>query len=182
MRDLTGGSDIEEALTRVSEVIETYGEAFAIVILGGAALNLLGVVARTTTDVDILAVARPGRSVGQREISEPPVPLPEPLLKAIGLVAEDMALTPDWLNTGPALQWRTGPALGPAQQDRVAAVRECARCRDRQPLRPDLLQAVRRGRRRWHRRRSLSGSHCARAHVRRVEGCRGLGARPGCIV
>lgn len=45
---------------------------------------------------------------GQREIWEPPVPLPEPLLEAIRLVAEDMALASDWLNTGPALQWRTG--------------------------------------------------------------------------
>lgn len=64
MKDLTSGSDIEEALTRVSAVLEAYAEAFGIVILGGAALNLLGVVARTTTDVDILAVARPGNPVG----------------------------------------------------------------------------------------------------------------------
>jgi hypothetical protein len=30
------------------------------------------------------------------------------LVRAIRLVAEDMRLAPDWLNTGPALQWRTG--------------------------------------------------------------------------
>lgn len=112
MTDLTSGSDIEAALTRVGEILDADGEAFAIVILGGAALNLLGVVARTTTDVDILAVARPGNSPGEREISEPPVPLPKPLLKAIRLVAEDLALAPDWLNTGPALQWRTGLPTG----------------------------------------------------------------------
>jgi hypothetical protein len=108
MKNLTSGSDIETALTRVSEVLDADGEAFAIVILGGAALNLLGVVARTTTDVDILAVAAPGNPAVQREIAEPPDPLPGPLRRAIRLVAEDMALAPDWLNTGPALQWRTG--------------------------------------------------------------------------
>jgi hypothetical protein len=108
MTDLTSGSHIEAALARVSELLNADGEAFAIVILGGAALNLLGVVARTTTDVDILAVARPGDPAIQREISEPPVPLPESLRRAVRLVAEDMALAPDWLNAGPALQWRTG--------------------------------------------------------------------------
>jgi hypothetical protein len=108
MRDLTGGSDIEAALTRVSELLDADGEPFAIVILGGAALNLLGVVGRTTTDVDILAVARPGDSAVERQISEPPIPLPESLRRAVRLVAEDMGLAPDWLNAGPALQWRTG--------------------------------------------------------------------------
>lgn len=116
MADLAGSSDIEAALTRVSEILSADGEAFAIVVLGGAALNLLGVVARTTTDVDVLAVAQPGDSDSQREIAEPPVPLPEPLLKAIGLVAEDMELAPDWLNTGPAPQWRTGLPTGLASR------------------------------------------------------------------
>jgi Nucleotidyltransferase of unknown function (DUF6036) len=106
--DLRSGSDIEAALTRVSELLDADGEAFAIVILGGAALNLLGVVTRTTTDVDILAVARPGDLAIHREISEPPIPLPESLQRAIRLVAQDMSLASDWLNTGPALQWRTG--------------------------------------------------------------------------
>jgi hypothetical protein len=76
MRDLRSGSDIEAALKHVGELLDAEGEAFAIVILGGAALNLLGVVARTTTDVDVLAVARPGDLAAQREISEPPSPLP----------------------------------------------------------------------------------------------------------
>lgn len=43
MRELPSGSDIEAALTRVGELLDADGAAFAIVILGGAALNLLGV-------------------------------------------------------------------------------------------------------------------------------------------
>jgi hypothetical protein len=43
-----------------------------------------------------------------RQISEPPSPLPDPLSKAIRLVAQDMGLAFDWMNAGPALQWRTG--------------------------------------------------------------------------
>jgi hypothetical protein len=117
MSELTNRSDIETALMHVSELLAADGEAFAIVILGGAALNLLGVVDRTTTDVDILAVARPRDPAVHREIAAPPNPLPESLLRAIGLVAEDMALAPDWMNTGPALQWQTG--LPPGLADRL---------------------------------------------------------------
>jgi hypothetical protein len=117
MADLTNRSEIETALTHVSELVDAEGEAFAIVILGGAALNLLGVVARTTTDVDILAVGRPGDVSRPRQISEPPSPLPESLSRAIRLVGEDMALVPDWMNTGPALQWRTG--LPPGLEGRI---------------------------------------------------------------
>jgi hypothetical protein len=106
--NLTGRSEIERALTYVGEVLDAEGKAFAIVILGGAALNLLGLVARTTTDVDILAIGRPGDVSRPRQVSEPPNSLPASLSRAIRLVAEDMGLAPDWMNTGPALQWRTG--------------------------------------------------------------------------
>jgi hypothetical protein len=116
MGSLTNRSQIETALTNVSELLAASGEAFAIVILGGAALNLLGVVTRTTTDVDILAIGRPGDAAIPREISEPPASLPESLSRAIRLVAEDMGLVPDWLNTGPALQWRTGLPPGLASR------------------------------------------------------------------
>lgn len=57
--DLKGDSDIENALRRVGELLDADGHAYAIVILGGAALNLLGIVQRPTTDVDILAFANP---------------------------------------------------------------------------------------------------------------------------
>jgi hypothetical protein len=116
MAERIGRSEIEAALTYVSELLEAEGDAFAIVILGGAALNLLGVVARTTTDVDILAVGRPGDAAIPREISEPPTPLPASLSRAVRLVAEDMNLEPEWLNTGPALQWRTGLPPGLAER------------------------------------------------------------------
>ncbi len=116
MADLTDRSEIETALTHVSELLAAEGDAFAIVILGGAALNLLGVVDRTTTDVDILALARLDDAAVERDIEEPPNPLPESLRRAIRLVAEDMGLVPDWMNTGPALQWRTGLPPGLAKR------------------------------------------------------------------
>ena len=47
--------DIEKALDALGELLTAEGTEFGIVVLGGAALNLLGIVERTTRDVDVLA-------------------------------------------------------------------------------------------------------------------------------
>jgi hypothetical protein len=103
----------------VGELLAAEGYAYAVTILGGAALNLLGIVARTTADVDILAFATPGAGTAPdpATLREPPEPMPEPLARAARSVARDLGLDPHWLNTGPALQWRTG--LPPGLERRV---------------------------------------------------------------
>lgn len=113
--DLAGSSHIDEALGRVGELLAFEGHADAIVVLGGAALNLLGIAERPTSDVDILAFARPepGRL---QELREPPEPMPEPLLRAIREVGRDMGLEEDWVNTGPGLHWRAGLPPGLARR------------------------------------------------------------------
>ena len=60
--DLASKSAVVEALRRVGELLEAEGYSYAIAILGGAALNVLGIVERPTTDVDILAFAEPSGS------------------------------------------------------------------------------------------------------------------------
>jgi hypothetical protein len=84
-----------------------------VVVVGGTALNLLGIVKRTTSDVDVLAVLR-GGSDPSGETLMPPDPLPEPLQRAIARVARDFQLPADWMNTVVGLQWQTGlpPGLG----------------------------------------------------------------------
>lgn len=116
--DLTGPGDVDEALTRVGELLAAEGHECAVTILGGAALNLLGIVERTTADVDILAFAtpRPGGAPEHATLREPPEPIPEPLARAARTVARDLGLDPDWLNTGPALQWRARLPPGLAQR------------------------------------------------------------------
>jgi hypothetical protein len=106
-RSLSSSADIELALLRVGELLAAAGEPQAIVIVGGAALGLLGVVTRATRDVDILAFARPGGRDAWTLVP-PPAPLPESLAAAIGTVGRDSGLADDWLNTGPALQWKQG--------------------------------------------------------------------------
>lgn len=110
-RDLADSADIEQALQRVGELLAAARERYAIVIIGGAALNLLGVVSRATRDVDILAFAR-RRGDRDWRLEAPPDPIPERLAAAIRTVGQDMGLAPNWLNTGPALQWKQGLPRG----------------------------------------------------------------------
>jgi hypothetical protein len=60
----------------------------------------LGLVSRTTRDVDVVALRDEGRLLSAET-------LPEGLVKAAELVAADFGLPSDWLNPGPAalLQW-----------------------------------------------------------------------------
>ena len=78
-----------------------------IVVVGGTALNLLGIVQRTTTDVDVLAILQDQTGPGGVTLA-PPDPLPEPLRRAIARVARDFQLPEDWMNTVVGLQWQTG--------------------------------------------------------------------------
>lgn len=85
-------------------------EPFAIVVLGGAALNLLAIVDRPTIDVDVLAQADDTGAI------RPPDPLPETLRHAIVAVARDRGLLANWMNTTVADQWRFGLPPGLAER------------------------------------------------------------------
>lgn len=104
---LAGREAIESALAAVGELLDFNGSSASIVVVGGAALNLLGVVNRATIDVDVLAR---GSAYG----IEPPDPFPPGLVDAIRLVAIDRGLLPNWMNTAVAGQWAFGlpPGLG----------------------------------------------------------------------
>ena len=121
--DLTGSADVEQALRLVGELLAADGNEYAVIISGGAALNLLGIVVRATTDVDILAFATPRADAApdQSTLREPPEPIPAPLARAAATVARDLDLDEHWLNTGPALQWRLAP-VGPRGASEVAPV------------------------------------------------------------
>lgn len=113
---LYGGAGAKDALKAVGEILEAEGHCFAIVVVGGTALNLLGVVDRATRDVDIIAVGYPP-DASEPGLREPPTHLPPVLERAATLVAKDMGLDSDWINTGPALQWKQG--LPPGLASRV---------------------------------------------------------------
>lgn len=104
-------SDFEEAFRRLGQYLEAVGAGeLRLVIVGGAALNLLGLVARTTTDADVIAVEEGGRLVAPND-------LPPALLEGVAIVAASLRLPEDWLNTGPSLQMRYG--LPPGFRERL---------------------------------------------------------------
>jgi len=108
---LPGRSGIEDALALVGERLAHAGAPVTIVIVGGAAMNLLGFVDRPTIDVDVLAGVGPGGALA------PPDPLPEELVAAVRAVARDRGLLERWINTAVADQWRFG--LPPGLEERI---------------------------------------------------------------
>lgn len=103
-------STIISALMRLGEYLSSHRASYTIVIVGGAAINLHGVVSRATHDVDVLAFG------GENGICPPPEVWPLILKDGVDAVAEDMGLPRDWMNDGPALQWRQGLPPGLAER------------------------------------------------------------------
>src|SRR3990172_3687302 len=68
---------------------------YNLVACGGTALNGAGLISRTTKDVDIVAL------MDDSEVLLDPAPLPQPLVDAAIVVAENLGVANDWLNNGP---------------------------------------------------------------------------------
>jgi hypothetical protein len=105
---------LREALDLLGERVADRQLAYELVIVGGGGLQLLGVIARPTKDVDVMAVVVDGRY----QTAEP---LPPPLLDAVADVARILTLPANWLNSGPTSQLRFGLPDGFA--DRVTTER-----------------------------------------------------------
>ncbi len=94
---------LEQALSALAGFLEAEKAAHeALVIVGGGALIALGLVSRTTKDVDIMAGVDPERGLVD------PRPMSRALQSAAAKVAREMQLDPHWLNTGPADQMLAG--------------------------------------------------------------------------
>ncbi|HEX8243063.1 MAG TPA: hypothetical protein VF541_06200 [Longimicrobium sp.] len=105
MADLT--DILPHALDAVGAILEIESAPVAVVVVGGATLHLLGLVTRTTQDVDV--IARAVTPVGEDPVVLMPAdPLPEPLARAIARVSRDFGLPADWMNTAVARQWSQG--------------------------------------------------------------------------
>lgn len=97
---------IEQALSAVGDLLLAKAAPVDVVVVGGATLNLLGIVSRTTHDVDVIAQAcRDDAGMLRLAHAEP---FPEALDEAIRTVARDFGLERDWMNAAVGKQWSQG--------------------------------------------------------------------------
>src|SRR5579859_7118343 len=92
---------IDGALELLGILLEGRGLGYEIVVVGGSALLLLGIIHRPTRDLDVLALVRDGQYMTAQ-------PLPSDLEQAASEVATELGLTPKWLNSGPTAQLQSG--------------------------------------------------------------------------
>jgi len=102
---------LDAPLRAAGDLLQRWGETAAVVVVGGTALNLLGIVERATRDVDVIALGHAVADSPPFELS-PADPPPEALSEVIRRVARDFALDDDWMNWDVALQWKTGMPPG----------------------------------------------------------------------
>lgn len=89
------GDSADVLLHALGEQLAAVGAELDLVVVGGSALLVLGLISRATKDVDVMAVRADGALVSAD-------PLPPALVGASGRVARDFGLPVDWLNSGPA--------------------------------------------------------------------------------
>ena len=93
--------DVETILSALGEQLDQIAkEPFELLVCGGSALNILGLVQRATKDVDVLAYVKRDKE-GKFQLIKAD-PLNPELITAAKKVARDFNLPDDWLNTGPA--------------------------------------------------------------------------------
>lgn len=106
MDKIIDSSKLKQALLLLNEqLVITNSPQTGIVICGGSALIALSLVPRTTQDVDIIAIMQDGSLTD-------PEPLPEYLIRAAAKVGQIMTLPENWLNNGPASQFKMGLPAG----------------------------------------------------------------------
>jgi len=93
---------LDRALAALGEILADRGLAYELVAVGGGALALVGLIERSTRDLDIVGVLAEGGLA-------PAVDLPGPLAEAVRDVARAHDLAEDWVNGDPARRIRSLP-------------------------------------------------------------------------
>lgn len=101
MSDIAGKEATDRLFVALGEQLTAVGERYELVVIGGSGLLALGIIERSTRDVDLVAL-RSGNELNSAE------PLPTKLATARERVARDFGLPADWLNPGPTDLLRFG--------------------------------------------------------------------------
>ncbi len=85
---------LNQALSELGKLLLDKKQHYEIVVIGGGGLLLLGLITRSTRDLDLVACIDNGQFVTAK-------PLPQPLAQAIKEVGEAFDFADDWINNGP---------------------------------------------------------------------------------
>ena len=88
-------NEISALLTALGDRLAHARTRAELVVIGGSALTILGLVERATRDVDVVALFDGG-------VLRPAKPLPPALVEARDAVAADFGVSDGWLNVGPS--------------------------------------------------------------------------------
>jgi hypothetical protein len=94
MSDIASKGAADRLLSALGEQLAAANERYELVVIGGSGLLALGLIERSTRDVDLLAL-RAGDELDSAR------PLPPVLEAARDQVARDFSLPTNWLNAGP---------------------------------------------------------------------------------
>jgi hypothetical protein len=92
---------LERALAALGDVLADRGTSVDIAVVGGGALMILGLIQRSTADLDVIAVVDRGQLTSAR-------PLPHLLNEAVKDVARFLDLSDDWMNGEVSMQLQLG--------------------------------------------------------------------------
>ena len=99
-RHSNDADEIDNALVLLGAALEAENAgSFDLAVIGGAALNVLGLCFRPTRDVDVVALLEHDDADNTRLASSRP--LPDALLAAGREVTRALGIADDWLNDGP---------------------------------------------------------------------------------
>lgn len=96
---------LEGALEVLGQLLADRGLHYEVVAIGGGSLLLLGLIDRTTKDLDLVALIK-GRELFTAD------PLPPQLIQAVNDVGQALNLGKEWLNVGPSSLLKTGLPKG----------------------------------------------------------------------
>lgn len=99
---LRDAEQVHELLEHLADAMELEkADEIELLVCGGAGLQVLALVQRTTKDIDVVALVVDGKD-------QDPEPFPDAFERALLRVARDHNLPRDWLNYGPRESQRLG--------------------------------------------------------------------------